>query len=53
MVPVFTEFDGGDQFSPQSAHKYEEALHRAEKEGIKVKMLMLCNPHNPLGSYRS
>ncbi|KAL9057920.1 MAG: hypothetical protein Q9162_002047 [Coniocarpon cinnabarinum] len=41
IKPVFVDFDGVDQFSPEAAAKYEEALLNAEKQGIK--------PHNPLG----
>lgn len=29
--------------------KYEKALLQAQKEGVKVKAFLLCNPHNPLG----
>ncbi|CAD6444866.1 de756cf3-fdae-4bdc-96a2-f8c1af7e431d [Sclerotinia trifoliorum] len=30
-------------------HKHEEALLAARQTGIKIKALLLCNPHNPLG----
>lgn len=46
---VFTPFDGVDQFSMAAVDKYEQAILRAEREGTKVRALMLCNPHNPLG----
>ena len=49
MKPVFTDFDDVDQFSPQAAEKYEEALVKAEEAGTHIRALMLCNPHNPLG----
>lgn len=49
MRAVFTEFGDVDQFSPEAALKYEQALEDAEKKGIHVRALMLCNPHNPLG----
>lgn len=29
--------------------KYEDALLEAERSGCKIRGLMLCNPHNPLG----
>jgi len=29
--------------------KYEDAILNATKNGIKIKALLLCNPHNPLG----
>jgi 1-aminocyclopropane-1-carboxylate synthase len=28
---------------------HEKALLESEKKGVKVKALVLCNPHNPLG----
>ncbi|KAI9654444.1 MAG: hypothetical protein M1831_005410 [Alyxoria varia] len=49
VKPVFTDFGDVDQFSPGAAVKYEEALLKARSEGIRVRALMLCNPHNPLG----
>jgi 1-aminocyclopropane-1-carboxylate synthase len=38
-----------DPFSEQAISRYEEELLAAEKEGIKIRVLVLCNPHNPLG----
>jgi len=38
-----------DQFSVDAVGKYGDALLKAEREGIKVKALLICNPHNPLG----
>lgn len=29
--------------------KYEQALIAAEKDGIRVRAILLCHPHNPLG----
>lgn len=49
MKSVFTSFGDVDQFQPEAAAKYEEALLEAEKNGTKIRALMLCNPHNPLG----
>ena len=49
MEPVFVDFDNVDQFGPEAAQKYENALLAATREGIAVKALVLCNPHNPLG----
>ncbi|KAL1297239.1 hypothetical protein AAFC00_004800 [Neodothiora populina] len=46
---IFTPFHGVDQFSPACVEKYEQALEKAESEGVKVRALLLCNPHNPLG----
>ncbi|KAJ5107102.1 hypothetical protein N7456_003777 [Penicillium angulare] len=38
-----------DAFSFAAVEHYEEALLSARKEGITVKALLLCSPHNPLG----
>lgn len=47
---VYTAFHGEDQFSPAGAVKgYEKALLEAEANGTKIRALLLCHPHNPLG----
>lgn len=46
---VFTAFQGVDQFSPACVDKYEAQLQASEREGVKIKALLLCHPHNPLG----
>ncbi|KAJ9630912.1 hypothetical protein H2203_001440 [Taxawa tesnikishii (nom. ined.)] len=46
---VFTSFGDVDQFSPAAVSKYEEALVAAESSGTRVRALLLCHPHNPLG----
>ncbi|OJD40400.1 1-aminocyclopropane-1-carboxylate synthase [Diplodia corticola] len=42
-------FHGTDQFLPSCIAKYEAALASATASGIKIRAVMLCNPHNPLG----
>ncbi|PYI02047.1 acc synthase [Aspergillus sclerotiicarbonarius CBS 121057] len=46
---IYTPFHGDDQFSPTAVARYEEAFLHAQDSGIKVKALLICNPHNPLG----
>lgn len=46
---VFAEFGDVDPFSLDAVHKYEEAIQAAQAKGIRVRALMLCHPHNPLG----
>lgn len=46
---MFVDFEGVDQFSPEAVVKYEKALMQATREGIHIRGLMLCHPHNPLG----
>ncbi|KAJ5864717.1 uncharacterized protein N7529_006633 [Penicillium soppii] len=48
VVPV--SFDEHDPLSLEGVDKYEEAiLEFQQRTGKKVKALMLCHPHNPLG----
>lgn len=46
---IYVRFNGVDQFSIEGVDKYEEALLEAQKAGIRVRGLLLCHPHNPLG----
>ncbi|KAF2632361.1 PLP-dependent transferase [Macroventuria anomochaeta] len=47
MVPV--SFEDIDPLGSGCAAKYEEALLASERAGVKVRAIMLCHPHNPLG----
>ena len=49
MQCEYVSFGDLDQFTPEAVSKYEEALQSAERSGTKIKALMLCHPHNPLG----
>ncbi|KAJ4295205.1 i-AAA protease yme1 [Kalmusia sp. IMI 367209] len=49
MRPIFTPFNGIDQFGSEAFPCYESALASAKQEGIDIKIMILCNPHNPLG----
>lgn len=49
MTPVHVSTNDIDQFTPNILPRYEAALQLAESSGIKVRALVLCNPHNPLG----
>jgi 1-aminocyclopropane-1-carboxylate synthase len=47
---VYAGFNGEDQFSPEGAVRgYENALQEAEANGTKIRALLICHPHNPLG----
>jgi len=46
---VYTAFGDVDQFSVNAIVKYETTLLEARKSGIKIRALLICNPHNPLG----
>ncbi|CAN9210832.1 unnamed protein product [Alternaria alternata] len=47
MVPV--SFNDVDPFGPGCVAQYEEALLAAQTTGIKIRAILLCHPHNPLG----
>lgn len=48
---VYADMDGIDPFSSSVVEKYQEALNVSEQAGIKIKALLIVNPHNPLGNY--
>ncbi|KZT57992.1 PLP-dependent transferase [Calocera cornea HHB12733] len=50
VVPIPVFVDPEDRFGPASLDKFESALQQAEAEGTKVRAVILCNPHNPLGA---
>lgn len=39
-----------DSFHEKVVHKYEKAIQNADNDGVKVKALLIVNPHNPLGT---
>ena len=38
-----------EAFSPSAVEKYEQALIASEDQGIKIRAVLLVNPHNPVG----
>ncbi|TGZ76173.1 ACC synthase [Ascodesmis nigricans] len=50
-VPVLVELEeeGIDFFGAEAVRRHETAIREAEGRGVKVRALILCNPHNPLG----
>lgn len=49
LRPVGVSLKGVDPFSLDAVQKYEEEYLAARKAGVRVRVLLLCNPHNPLG----
>ncbi|KAL9632617.1 MAG: hypothetical protein Q9164_005210, partial [Protoblastenia rupestris] len=45
----YVSFGDVDQFEVGGVAKYEDAIIEAEKAGKRVRALILCHPHNPLG----
>jgi hypothetical protein len=48
---VYAPFGDIDQFSDKAVECYERTLLEAQQSGVKVRALVLANPHNPLGVY--
>ncbi|KAH7054183.1 putative 1-aminocyclopropane-1-carboxylate synthase [Macrophomina phaseolina] len=46
---IGVSFGKTDPFGLETVDTYEKALVVAQRQGIRVKALLLCNPHNPLG----
>ncbi|KAF5554097.1 1-aminocyclopropane-1-carboxylate synthase [Fusarium phyllophilum] len=46
---ISVSFGHVDPFSIETVAAYEKALEEAEQQGTRVRVFLLCNPHNPLG----
>ncbi|XHG01557.1 hypothetical protein AWENTII_004933 [Aspergillus wentii] len=46
---IYTDNDPEEAFSPGIITRYEMALEAAEKRGIKIRAVLVVNPHNPVG----
>lgn len=49
VVLEYVDVGDTDQFGPSCAAGFAAGLEAAEKRGVKIKALIICNPHNPLG----
>lgn len=43
------DFGEIDPFSMAAVQQYERALTEGKSRGLRIKALILCSPHNPLG----
>lgn len=46
---IYVSLEDVDPFSVEAVGNYEEELEVAQSNGIKVRALLISNPHNPLG----
>ncbi|KAB8229725.1 pyridoxal phosphate-dependent transferase [Aspergillus alliaceus] len=46
---VYADTDPEEAFTPAVIEKYDVALKRAQKQGIRIRAMLIVNPHNPLG----
>jgi 1-aminocyclopropane-1-carboxylate synthase len=49
VSPVFVAFESTDPFSIEAVGLHEEAIKNAQESGTKIRAILICNPHNPLG----
>jgi 1-aminocyclopropane-1-carboxylate synthase len=50
---VYADTDAKTCQEPDVVDEFERALARSEAEGVKIRGLIIVNPNNPLGAYRS
>jgi 1-aminocyclopropane-1-carboxylate synthase len=50
LQTVYIDTDGVNNFDLECVGLYETALLKAREDGINVRILLICNPHNPLGT---
>lgn len=50
---VYADTETEEAFTPSAVAKYEQALLEAEQRGIKIRAVLLVNPHNPVGMFLS
>ena len=49
IKPVLVSMGDVDPLSVEAVQHYERTLREAEKQGTKIRAILLSNPHNPLG----
>ena len=49
MKAVTVSFESLDCFDVEAVARYEDALRESERQGVKIRGLIVCSPHNPLG----
>lgn len=47
---VYADTNAANTFDPEVVNQYQKALDASAVKGVKVKILMIVNPHNPLGT---
>lgn len=46
---VYADTQAENCFDENVVDKFEETLQTSNRDGVKIKALMIVNPHNPLG----
>lgn len=47
---VYADMNGTDPFSVAAVPKYQETFDRSEREGTRIRAVLIVNPHNPTGT---
>jgi 1-aminocyclopropane-1-carboxylate synthase len=47
---VYADMHGTDPFSVNAVAKYQETFEKSVREGVRIKAMLIVNPHNPLGA---
>ena len=50
---IYVPMEGIDPLCAAASHRVDDALIAASESGTRVRALILCNPHNPLGFWAS
>ncbi|KAM5454881.1 putative secondary metabolism biosynthetic enzyme [Microsporum audouinii] len=53
LESIYANTEVLEGFTPAAVEKYEEALLAAKAKGINIRVLIIVNPHNPLGEFDS
>lgn len=48
---VYADNDVEECFAPAVVEKYETARKAAEEKGVRIRAVLIVNPHNPVGMY--
>lgn len=46
---IYVDMEGVDSFSNEVVTKYQKAFDASVANGVRIRFLMIVNPHNPLG----
>lgn len=48
---IYADMEGVDPFAPEIVGQYQKAFEASATQGVNIKVLMIVNPHNPLGRW--
>ena len=48
---IYADTEPEESFTPAVVLKYEAALKEAERNGVKIRAVLIANPNNPVGKH--